>query len=241
MTNGIGYHPADLAMLAEIEPRHFWFRARRRIIVDALARWFGDARSYLEIGCGTGFNARGVAHAFPGWSVTMSDPLAPAAGHIRRIDALRIPFENKFDIVGAYDVLEHIEDDRAALVQFRKACRPHGGILLTVPQHRWLWSPADTFAQHFRRYERRPLLRMLNECGFEALGWSSFLTVNLPAIFLRNRFLRASGRNPAWKTPIRPVNWLLEQGLEADRRLIRAGWRLPAGGSLLVAARRSHP
>lgn len=169
----------------------------------------------------------------------MSDPLALETGPIRQIDALRIPFENEFDIVGAYDVLEHIEDDRAALAEFRKACRRGGGILLTVPQHGWLWSPSDTCASHFRRYESGPLLRMLRECGFEPLGWSSFMTVNLPAIYLRNCFLRGSGRSPAWKAPIAPINWLLERGMEADRRLIRAGWRLPAGASLLVAARRT--
>jgi hypothetical protein len=135
-------------------------------------------------------------------------------------------------------VLEHIEDDRAVLHQFRAACRPGGGILLTVPQHPWLWSPADAYARHHRRYRREDLLAKLRECGFEVLGCTSFHTLNLPLFFLRSRVLRATGRDPQTSIPIAPVNWLLEQSMELDRMLIRVGVQLPFGVSLMVAARR---
>jgi SAM-dependent methyltransferase len=237
MTTAIGYEAHDLWILARLEERHFWFRSRRRIILDALQRWFLDARSYLEIGSGTGYVTRGVIAAFPDWRVVASDPLPEGAGHLQ-IDARNIPFARAFDVVGAYDVLEHIEDDRGALLQFREACRPRGGILLTVPQHDWLWSPADTYAHHHRRYRREDLLSMLRKCGFEILGSTSFHTLNLPLFFLRTRFLRATGRDPEASIPAAPLNWLLERSMEFDRLLIRAGLSLPYGVSLLVAARR---
>ena len=237
MTAAIHYDPGDLKILAELEQRHFWFGSRRRIIVDALRRWFGDARNYLEIGCGTGYNARGIARAFPQWQVVASDPLAERAGSLR-VDALDIPFEAAFDVVGAYDVIEHIEDHACALGEFRKACRPAGGILLTVPQHPWLWSTADTHAQHCRRYTRGALVRLLGDCGFDVIGVTSFQFVNLPALFARSRWLRWSGSNPRPKAPPAPLNWLLEKGMEVDRWMIRSGVALPLGGSLLVAARR---
>jgi SAM-dependent methyltransferase len=236
----ISYDPADLEALARIEEGHFWFRARRRIIVEALARWFGKAESYLEIGCGTGYNARAVAEAFPRWRIVASDPLAPGSATFPRIDALDIPFQDEFDVVGAYDVLEHIRDDSAALRQFRKACRPGGGILVTVPQHPWLWSASDTHAHHHRRYGARGFLRLVERAGFEILGWNSFVTLSLPLFFLRARVLLATGRKPNANVPPAPVNWLLERSMNLERRLIRSGIRLPIGASLLVAARRQE-
>lgn len=237
MTAAISYAAHDLQILAALEPRHFWFRSRRRIILDALRRWFPDARSYLEVGCGTGYVVRGIRARFPQWRVLASDALAEDAG-VLRIDAMHIPFASAFDIIGAYDVLEHIEDDRGALAQFRSAVRPGGGVLLTVPQHAWLWSPADTYAHHHRRYRRKDLLALLRESGFEILASTSFNTLNLPLLFLRNQVLRATQRDPDASLPAPSVNWLLERSMTIDRMLIRAGLRLPAGGSLLVAARR---
>jgi SAM-dependent methyltransferase len=237
MTASISYEAHDLKVLAALEKRHFWFRSRRRIIVDGLRRWFPDARSYLEIGSGTGYVARGIIATFPEWRVVTSDPLAEDL-RTSRVDARNIPFTCEFDVVGAYDVIEHIEDDRHALGQIREACRKGGGILLTVPQHAWLWSPADRYAHHFRRYRRDDLLSLLRACGFEILGSTSFNTLNLPLFFLRSRFLRATGRGPGTSVPTAPLNWLLERSMELDRMLIRAGLRLPFGVSLLVAARR---
>jgi SAM-dependent methyltransferase len=237
MSASISYEVDYLRILADLEERHFWFRSRRRIIVDAMRRWFPDAQSYLEIGSGTGYIARAIAEASPELRVVASDALAESDSCLR-IDARSIPFTSEFDVLGAYDVLEHIEDDRAALNQFRAALRPGGGILLTVPQHAWLWSPADTYARHHRRYRREELLSKLRECEFEVLRCTSFHTLNLPLFFLRSRFLRATGRDPQASIPVAPVNWLLEQSMELDRMLIRAGMRLPFGVSLMVAARR---
>jgi len=235
MTPAISYRARDLDVLASLEERHFWFRARRNIILDALARWFGGAKDYLEVGCGTGYNARAIAETFPAWRVVASDALAESGGFLR-LDARDLPYRSAFDVIGAYDVLEHIEDDGAALGQFHRACRPGGGILLTVPQHRWLWSAADTCAQHHRRYSSRKLCEKLRSAGFEAVSATSFQTLTLPFLYARAVALRSNGPKP--KAPPAVLNWLFGQLMEGDRRLIAAGACLPAGGSLLVAARK---
>jgi len=245
MTGAIAYDSHDLALLAGIEERHFWFRARRRIIVEALARCFPSARNYLEVGCGTGYMLRGIAEAFPSWKIVSSDALAFSAGNASgagamhlQFDIRHIPFQGEFDVLGAYDVLEHIEDDCAALDEMRRACRPGGGILLTVPQHPWLWSNADDYAHHYRRYTSGLLRARVERTGFETVWLSSFNTLNLPLLLLRSGALRAAGRNPQAKVPAAPANWLLEKSMDMDGMLIRAGWQLPVGGSLVLAARR---
>jgi SAM-dependent methyltransferase len=235
MTRTISYQEANLVELASLEEHHFWFRARRDIILDALGRWFGGARDYLEVGCGTGYNARAIAEHFPKWRVVATDPLSSEPS-IPRCDARALPYRGEFDVVGAYDVLEHIADDAAALQQFHQACRPGGGILLTVPQHPWLWSGADTFAQHHRRYTSRQLHQRLRAAGFEPIASTSFQTLTLPFFWARALALR--GRDPKVKAPPATVNWSMGKLMGLDRRLIAAGVRLPAGGSLLVAARK---
>ena len=75
------------------------------------------------------------------------------------MDARRIPFEREFDVVGAFDVLEHIVEDEDVLGQMFKATRPGGGLLVTVPQHPFLWSASDEHAMHQRRYSRAELRR----------------------------------------------------------------------------------
>lgn len=236
MTPAISYRPGDLEILASLEERHFWFRARRNIIVDALARWFGSgAKDYLEVGCGTGYNVRAIADRFPTWRVVASDALADGARYLR-MDARDLPYKNAFDVVGAYDVLEHIEDDSAALAQFHRACRPGAGVLLTVPQHPWLWSAADTCAQHHRRYTARQLGAQLRSAGFEMLAATSFQTLTLPFLYARAVALR--GHSPKATAPPAILNWLFGQLMETDRKLIFRGVRLPVGGSLLVAARK---
>ena len=195
-------------------------------------------RDYLEIGCGTGFNGRGVAGALPNCRVVLSDPLARESDSFLRVDVRKIPFENEFDVVGAYDVLEHIADDVGGLVQMRRACRPGGGLVLTVPQHAWLWSAADVHAQHHRRYTSSELNRALERGGFEIIESTSFVSLALPLFFLHVRSLGDSGAKPQLTVPWGPLNWLLEQSMNVDGMLIRAGVRLPVGSSRLVVARR---
>jgi SAM-dependent methyltransferase len=245
-----GYDPAQFAELARLEAGNFWFRARNRLIAWAIGRYFSGARNLLEVGCGTGFVLAGIATAFPALKLSASEAAATGLAHaaarvpgasLMQMDARRIPFRGEFDVVGAFDVIEHIEDDRAVLSELRAATVPGGGVLITVPQHPALWSEYDVRAGHVRRYRARELSARMVEAGLEIVRMTSFVTVLLPIMYRSRLAQRAPGASydPLAELRIAPwLNWPLEQALSLERMLIRAGINLPAGGSLLVVATR---
>ena len=245
-----GYDPAHFSELAQLESRNFWFRARNRLIVWALGRYFPGARRFLEVGCGTGFVLSGIAAAFPALEMAGSEVAAEGlefaarrvpAARLIQMDARRIPFSGEFDVAGAFDVIEHIEDDRAVLRALREALAPGGGLLLTVPQHPFLWSEYDVHARHVRRYREGDLRAKLVEAGFEIVKMTSFVTLLLPLMTVSRLAQRKSraGYDPLAELRIAPwLNWVLERALDFERLLIRAGIPFPAGGSLLVVAKR---
>jgi SAM-dependent methyltransferase len=244
-----GYDAALYEVIAEAEPRSFWFRARNRLIVSTLRRHFPSAQSLLEVGCGTGFVLSALREAFPELRLVGVELFAEGLEVARRrlpdvelvqVDAARMPYEEEFDVVGAFDVLEHVEDDVAALQAIRKAMRPAGGAVLLVPQHPRLWSRMDNLAGHARRYTRRELLRKVRAAGLEPVEATSFVSTLLPAMVVSRAVRRLLRRPYDPVAELRPAgfNRFFERVLDGERRLIERGVSLPVGGSLLVVARR---
>jgi SAM-dependent methyltransferase len=244
-----GFDPAFFDRLPEVEPRSFWFRARNRLIVSALRRHFAAARSLLEVGCGTGFVLAGLRDAFPDWRLVGSELFPEGLAYARErlgsgvelveLDAREMPYEREFDVVGAFDVIEHIRDDVDVLRGMRRALVEGGGLLVMVPQHPRLWSEADELAHHVRRYTRRELVGKVEQAGFEVLHATSFVTTLLPAM-VASRLAHRIARRPYDEfRDLEPgrLNTPFERILDAERRLIERGVSLPFGGSLLVAAR----
>lgn len=247
-----GFQADYFAELAALEPSSFWFRARNRLILWALATYFPDARRIMEIGSGTGYVLGGIRSAFPEAELHGSEifaaGLAFAADRVPsatlyQMDARHIPFRGHFDVIGAFDVLEHIEDDVAVLEEVARALRPGGGFIASVPQHPALWSPQDDRAFHVRRYTSRELRRKARAAGFEVLRMTSFVSLLLPMLFLsRSRMPedRPGGGIDAMGDLRQPrvVNMALGAVMTVERQLIRAGVSLPTGGSLLMLARK---
>lgn len=248
---GSGYEPAHFAELARLEAGNFWFRARNRLIAWAMKRYFGRARSFLEVGCGTGFVLAGIAAAFPGLKLAGSEAastgLAFAASRVPGADLLQmdarcIPFQEEFDVAGAFDVIEHIEDDMAVLRALREAVLPGGGLLLTVPQHPFLWSEFDARARHVRRYQAAELREKVVRCGFEIVKITSFVSLLLPLLMVSRLAQRRAKQDYDPFAELRIPPWLnrpLEGVLGFERALIRAGVAFSFGGSLLLVARRT--
>lgn len=245
-----GFPAESFARLAAREDANYWFRARNRLIVWALRRHFPLLRDYLEVGCGTGCVLGAVETAFPAVRTVGSEAHAAglqyAARRVRRsrllqMDAASILFRDEFDAVGCFDVIEHIEDDRRVLAQCFLALRRGGGIVLTVPQHPFLWSASDEYAKHVRRYTRAELVGKLREAGFRPLLVTSFVALLFPALLAARRARRRldPGYNPDAELAVgRVASALLEGVLDFERHLIRLGLRFPFGGSLLVVARK---
>lgn len=244
-----GFDPELFELLARVEPRSFWFRARQRLIASTLRKYFPAAGSLLEVGCGTGFVLSGLRAAFPHLRLAGSEPLAEGLELARQrlpdveliqAEATGMPFEEEFDVVGAFDVLEHIEDDRQALIGIAGAIRPGGGMIVLVPQHPWLWSELDEIGRHRRRYTRGELTRTVTAAGLEVVFVSSFVSSLLPAMMLARAARRLRPGRFSLEDELHPrrLNGFLERMLDVDRRLIERGISLPVGGSLLLVARK---
>lgn len=238
----------DLYML---ENNNFWFRSRNKLIIWALKKYFTGMESCLEIGCGTGFVLAGIEKAFPDVRLSGSEiyrrGLEFASRRVRRadlfqMDARAIPFEKEFDVISCFDVLEHIEDDETVLKQMYRALKQGGGIILTVPQHDFLWSRLDDCAKHVRRYSAADIMAKVKRSGFRVVKTTSFVTLLFPLLFLSRFRLRSDEtgsfdpskelRISGWK------NAVLEKILTIERGLIRLGFAMPVGGSLLLIAKK---
>ena len=212
--------------MAELDEQHWWYRARRDILSDLIARQISlpaDAR-ILEIGCGTGHNlamlghfgrvdaievdgaARDVASRRLGRAV-MNAPLPALAG----VEA------GTYDLIAILDVLEHVEEDRDALIGMASKLKPGGRILITVPAHPWMWSAHDVVNHHKRRYTRGTLKAVVGEAGLklEMLSW--FNSLLFPLAAAARLAGRVTGKEDSDDSlPPRPVNALFEKifGLE---------------------------
>ncbi len=244
-----GFDPAGFAGLAEREAGNFWFRARSDLIEWAIRRYFPSARSFLEIGCGTGYVLARLRERRPHLALAGSELYVEGLVLARRrlpgvplyqMDARTIPFSEEFDVVGAFDVIEHVDEDEQVLAEMREAARPGGGVIVTVPQHPRLWSAVDVAGRHKRRYTRHELERKLRASGLEPVRLTSFVTVLLPLLALsRFRDRSATDYDPLTELKIgRTANAVLKAALDVERQVLKAGLSPPVGGSLLAVARR---
>ena len=250
MEDGAGFPTSAFAQLAVLEAGSFWFRARNALLIWALGKHGAGVRSFMEIGCGTGFVLQGIGAAFPAVRLVgaegSAEGLAFAVGRMPRaqfmqMDARDIPFLAEFDAVGAFDVIEHIEEDEAVLRQLHQALKPGGLLMLTVPQHGWLWSAEDEHAGHVRRYTSGGLHAKVTRAGFDLVESTSFVTTLLPAMWLSRiikRRRRVEGTEASGELRLNPsLDRLFESCLRAELFLVRLGVPLPIGGSRLVVAR----
>ncbi len=247
------FHPEQFQLLRGVEDRHFWFVARREIVLKILRRFAPDTAelNVLEIGCGTG-NVLRFFRQSTHWRLTGMDVHAAALEICRQdsniplvaASAVDLPFRQCWDVVGLFDVLEHIDDDQAVLAECRATLRRGGRLVLTVPAFPFLWSSFDVTACHRRRYRRAGLVANLRRAGFEVERATYFMCTLLPVVYavrkLRDYFGRRSADNSGElpfevRTP-GVVNAPLLALLRFEGQLLER-FDLPFGVSLLVVAR----
>jgi SAM-dependent methyltransferase len=246
-----GMRAEDFGQLCALEGNHFWFQSRNRLLQWALRNYFRQAGTLFEVGCGTGFVLSGFRAAFPKLRLSGSEIYTHAlclaekrlpGVSLLQMDARQLPFEGEFDVIGAFDVLEHIEEDELTLAMLNRAIRRGGGLLLTVPQHPFLWSKADDYACHKRRYTRSELIRKVSRAGFRVERTTSFISLVFPALLLSRWKRDRPGVpfDPLSEFRIGPfANSILRAILAVERVLIAWGISFPAGGSLLLIAIKS--
>ncbi|HSZ14100.1 MAG TPA: class I SAM-dependent methyltransferase [Solirubrobacteraceae bacterium] len=233
----------------QAEDRHWWYRGRRKVLAGAIAQLgLPTPARVLDAGCGSGRNMVELARLGSVTGVELSDTSVALArqrgvGEVVEGSVLEMPFaDDSFDLAVSLDVIEHLEDDLAALRELRRTVAPGGSLLVTVPAYQWLWSGHDEINHHHRRYTRRTLQRVAEQAGWSQLRTTYFNSLLLPAaVVLRvmERFNRAKTTETSldlWIPP-EPLNLLLERPLVLEAALIGRGVRIPAGLSLLAVFR----
>lgn len=234
--------------LAHAEADSFWFQARNALLGWALDAFAPDAARLCEVGCGTGYVLAGFRARRPAlelWGTEISTAsLRHAAARVPgarlfQADARDLVFEAHFDVIAICDVLEHIDEDDAVLGQLFRALRPGGTLLVTVPQHPWLWSDTDARAGHVRRYTRAALHAAVVGAGFTLARSTSFVSLLLPVMAAQRLRPRRGAPSVRAELGVRgPLNRALGAVMGVERALLTRGLNLPAGGSRLLIARR---
>ena len=231
--------------MAELDDRHWWYRARRRILAELIRR---EARppanaQILEIGCGTGHNlamlsgfghidglelddeARALSEKRLGRKV-MSSPLPELAEVSNR----------HYDLIGAFDVIEHIENDRAALASIATKLKPGGKFVMAVPAHQWMWSAHDVVNHHKRRYSKRSLKALIEGSPLQLDKIGYFNSLLFPLALAERAASKLRGKeSAAVALPPAPLNAALEKVFGLERHLV-GRLPLPIGLSLFAVA-----
>lgn len=257
--------------MASMEEHHWWFQGTRAVLLDVLDRSLAatgskpDDRLILDLGAGTGHTTRQLGRRGRVVAVDRSPlalrlaaasgrgvrPAGPGAQLPRPLcaDGARLPLrDGVVDALCAFDVLEHLDDDRAALAEIARVLRPQGLALISVPAHAWLWSAHDEALGHRRRYRRKILRRRILDAGLqlERLGYYNAALFPAAALYraARSGLRRVSARHAQQEPssdlqlPPAPLNRALAAVLAAERFWLRWTPGLPFGLSLIALARR---
>jgi SAM-dependent methyltransferase len=231
--------------MAELDQRHWWYRARREVLAALIRREVRppEGAQVLELGCGTGHNLAMLSEFGHVDALELDEEARRLAEHRLGRSVMCAPLpelaevrDGHYDLIGAFDVIEHIDDDRAAIMSIATKLKPSGKFVMTVPAHPWMWSAHDVVNHHMRRYSRRALTQLIEESPLrlERLGYFNSLLFPLA---VANRVASKLSRNDAadLTLPPAPLNTALEKVFAAERYLI-GRFPLPPGLSLFAVA-----
>lgn len=254
---GGGFKSESFENLVKLEEKNFWFRSRSEIIFWIINKFIKENNrcnslgNYLEIGCGTGYVLKGVMSEFKDMEMFGSEIFLSGLKHAKRrldnvtlmqMDARAIPYKAEFDVIGGFDVLEHIKEDEKVISEVYRALKPNGYFIVTVPQHDWLWSMSDDYACHERRYEKNEIINKLKNEGFKIVKTTSFVSLLLPIMYLsrfRNKKNNRFDYDPSLELRLNPhLNNIFLLIMRLEILLIKMGLSFSVGGSRLVLARK---
>jgi SAM-dependent methyltransferase len=231
--------------MAALDQRHWWYRARRHVLAALIKRRAmpPEGGQILEVGCGTGHNVSMLSQ-FGKVSALEVDAEARAVAQTRLDQPiLSAPLpelegvpRKHFDLVCAFDVIEHIADDVSAVAGIAKCLKPGGKFVATVPAHQWMWSAHDAVNHHFRRYSKGSFRALIDgsPLRLEAAGY--FNSLLFPIAVAERMASKMRGKDEGHLSlPPAPLNALLEKAFAAERHLI-GRVPLPVGLSLYVVA-----
>lgn len=232
--------------MAAHDSTHWWYRARRDILRDYLARYarLPEGARILEIGCGTGHNLPMLAGfgAVDAIEIDAASRAIAAERLGRPVGDAPLPElpgveRGAYDLVAVLDVVEHIFDDVGALAAMRTLLRPGGAILIAVPAHRWMWSAHDVVNHHHRRYSKATLRAAIGRAGLRAEKLSYFNSLLFPLAVGARVAGKITGREDSDDSPPPgPINAAFEAVFRLERRLV-GRVPMPVGLSIVSLAR----
>jgi SAM-dependent methyltransferase len=241
--------PQLFTTFAAVERTHWWFTARRDILLSVTERYVRAGGAILDVGCGTGYFIEAVRDRYAAWGVDPS-PISVQMCRERGLAGvvqgtaydLSAVGARRFDAVYFLDVIEHLDDDAGALREALRVLKPGGLIVITVPAFMFLWSEHDVVNQHRRRYRRPQLETLLRGVGLEIerLTYFNFYLFGLASVDrMANRLLkRRVSAELAVPHPL--VNRAMGSTFRSERHRVADSTRLPYpfGLSLLAVARK---
>lgn len=249
------YPDGGFDLTDENADRSFWVSSRNRLFKRLVQHHLlptGKTR-FLEIGCGTGDFIRQIA-SNDSLEITGSEIYLKGLVYAKKnlpgvefvqFDVTQGKIDEQFNIITAFDVIEHVDDDAAALSNLYQMLEENGVLIISVPQHMFLWSKLDEIVKHKRRYSRRELVSKLKANGFDVEYATSFLFVLFPLMLTSRLFDKGRDDSQSDERALEKrvkfsgvVNSILDFFMRIDEGLIRMGASLPFGGTLVVVARK---
>lgn len=239
--------------LFEREERHFWFRSRAEFIIGRLKHLglLSKDHEVAEIGCGNGYTSSKLMNYYKHYCATegSSEALRNMQARLnnlgidtslytlKTIDLSKEDLGNKYDIVFAFDVLEHIPPDQLDIVlaKIYQSLKPEGNLVITVPAFMWLWTSIDDSAGHYQRFTRTSFAALATKHGFK-INYSSYLFMAVLPFYIAQRYLlklKHGAKAAEGHLEINPlINTILYTLCQLDALIISILGRLPVGSSL---------
>jgi 2-polyprenyl-3-methyl-5-hydroxy-6-metoxy-1,4-benzoquinol methylase len=235
-------YTVEIDKIANAEQNHFWFKSRRELISQVFNKFISKKNKIIEIGAGTGNIARMLSNE--GYDLSIGEIHPNGIEYalkknnsnlsIYQFDIMHNPFKNHFDVVGLFDVLEHIEDDKLAINNISKMLKRGGKIILTVPAHMWLWCEEDDISNHFKRYELDNLKELLKDEGFIINYATNFFISIVPLLYLRTK------NKSSDEITINPIiNFILSIISNIENKILKF-ISSKIGGSIIIVAEKNN-
>lgn len=233
----------------------FWVSSRNRLFKSLVLRNLSPTgkTKLLEIGCGTGDFIQQIVEN-QNLEITGSEIYLKGLQYAKKnlpgvdfvqFDVTKGKIGEQFDMITAFDVIEHIDNDVAAISNINEMLNKDGVLIVSVPQHMFLWGKLDEIVKHKRRYSKKELVTRLKENGFDISYATSFLFVLFPLMLVSRMFDKGRDQSQSAEVALEKrvifpnaVNWIFDLFMRIDEALIRLGISLPFGGTLVVVARK---